>query len=74
MQSFDIPNAYLFLKRMNRLLFHREKRNEVEGADGTTTTTKFGYYGVLDLVTRDEVVLLQRMDRHIHSSSIMMAV
>ena len=56
---------------MNRLLFHREKRNEVEGADGTTTSTKFGYYGVLDLVTRDEVVLLQRMDRHIHSSSIM---
>merc|ERR1712228_563677 len=64
-KKFEVPNAYLFLKRTNRLLYFtntEEPENE---------RTNFGYYGVKDLISGDDIALDQHVKNTDHRDSVM---
>ena len=57
-RSFEIPDAYLFLKRSARLLFYKKQRG-------------VGRYGVQDLVSGEALELRQSVEKANHRESIM---
>eukprot|EP01083_Nonionella_stella_P087871 244642_1 len=63
LNQFKSPDAYLFLKRCNRLLYFKESV--------TRDRQVIGHYGVLDLVNGEKIRLTQHIDNANHRESVM---
>ena len=72
LNPFEVPDAYLFLKRCNRLLYYKHPQiDQIENYNINNIENNLGIYGVLDLVSGENIELEQAINNANHRESVM---